>query len=86
MTVASHAAARDVVTVRFEAVCVGITHELAARSSGTAYRARYNRDEMKAHEACVNRNRLGASSGGVLRALEKTAGTVSEGQRFRELL
>ena len=39
----SRAAARDVVTVRCEAMCVGITHELVARS-GTAYRARY-RDE-----------------------------------------
>ena len=60
----------SVLLFQVKTVCVGITHELAARS-GPAYRARYNRDEMKAHEACVNRNRLEASSGGSL-GLPKT--------------
>ena len=42
-----------------------LTHDLAALS-GTAYRARYNRDEMKAHakSVSVNRNRLFWNSSG----------------------
>ena len=62
-----------------------LTHDLAALS-GTAYRARY-RDE--AHEAFVNRNRLGASSGGSL-GLRKAprvqgSGFRVQGSGFRRL-